>query len=70
MLPLTESLRQDPYKSRDYEAVLHHAARKVRVCNIVNDECKKCDKSRFWEIWVVTSLTEFTVFYVIALAKC
>jgi hypothetical protein len=38
---------------------LHHAARKMRVCNIFNAECKKCGKSTFLTNSFVTSLTIF-----------
>lgn len=37
--------------------ILHHAARRLLECNIVNIECKKCGKSTFWMFLVVTSLT-------------
>ena len=49
---------------------LHHAARKMRVCNIFNDTCAKSAVNQRFGNLAVTSLTGFTVFHGIALAKC
>lgn len=49
---------------------LHHAARKVKVCNIFHDVFQTCYILGFGKNRSVTSLMGFYIFYWIALAKC
>ncbi len=57
MIAKHSHLTQKPLYIKDLMALLHHAARRLLECNIVNIECKKCGKSTFWMFLSVTSLT-------------
>ena len=49
--------KEKPLVSKGFSSLLHHAARRLLECNIVNVECEKCGKSTFWILLTETSLT-------------